>query len=64
MPEIVPKVYGYHIYFWSNEGEPVEPIHFHISKEPHKNATKVTLRMVEKFVREGCSSLIFVCVIK
>ena len=41
MPEIVPKVYGYHIYFWSNEGEPVEPIHFHISKEPYKNATKV-----------------------
>ena len=35
MPEIVPKVYGYHIYFWSNEGEPVEPVHFHISKEPH-----------------------------
>ena len=41
MPDIVQKVYGYHIYFWSNEGEPTEPIHFHVSKNPHKNATKV-----------------------
>ncbi len=28
MPDIVEKAYGYHIYFWSNEGEPLEPIHF------------------------------------
>lgn len=34
------KAYGYHIYFWSNEGEPPEPIHVHFSEEPHKNATK------------------------
>lgn len=41
MPDFVSKAYGYHIYFWSNEGEPLEPIHFHISYSPHKNATKV-----------------------
>ncbi len=41
MPDIVEKAYGYHIYFWSNEGEPPEPIHFHISYKPHKDATKV-----------------------
>ncbi len=40
MPDIVEKAYGYHIYFWSNEGEPLEPIHFHISRVPHKDATK------------------------
>ncbi|MBQ8995721.1 MAG: DUF4160 domain-containing protein [Oscillospiraceae bacterium] len=39
MPEIL-KAYGYHIYFWSNESEPLEPIHVHFSKSPHKNATK------------------------
>ncbi len=40
MPDIVRKAFGYHIYFWSNEGDPIEPIHFHISEVPHKNATK------------------------
>lgn len=39
MPDIL-KVYGYHIYFWSNENEPLEPLHIHISKSPHPNATK------------------------
>ena len=41
VPDIVQKVYGYHIYFWSNENYPTEPIHFHISQNPHANATKV-----------------------
>ena len=40
MPDALAKAYGYHIYFWSNEGEPLEPIHIHISKTPHPNATK------------------------
>ena len=34
------KAYGYHIYFWSRENEPLEPIHVHFSKTPHENATK------------------------
>ena len=34
------KVFGYKIYFWSNENN--EPIHIHISKgNPTKNSTKV-----------------------
>lgn len=41
MPQIF-RMGEYRIYFWSNEGEPLEPLHFHISKgKPSKNATKV-----------------------
>ncbi len=40
MPAALEKYSGYHIYFWSNEGDPLEPIHVHISKKPHPNATK------------------------
>lgn len=40
MPKFM-ELFGYYIYFWSNEGNPVEPIHVHISQNPHKNATKV-----------------------
>lgn len=40
MPDALEKAYGYHIYFWSNENEPLEPLHIHISKTPHPNATK------------------------
>ena len=36
------KVFGYKIYFWSNENN--EPIHIHISKgKPTPNSTKVWL---------------------
>lgn len=41
MPQIF-KVAGYLIYFWSNENEPLEPIHVHITNGvPTANATKV-----------------------
>lgn len=40
MPNIL-DVLGYKIYFWSNENFPLEPIHVHISQQPHQNATKV-----------------------
>lgn len=40
MPNIL-EILGYRVYFWSNESKPLEPIHVHISKNPHKNATKV-----------------------
>ena len=41
MPQIF-SIGSYIIYFWSNEGEPLEPVHVHISKfHPEKNATKV-----------------------
>ena len=36
------KVFGYKIYFWSNENN--EPIHIHISKgSPTQNSTKIWL---------------------
>lgn len=40
MPQLM-TLFGYKVYFWSNENNPLEPIHVHISKHPHKNATKV-----------------------
>lgn len=41
MPQIF-KVGSYWIYFWSNESEPLEPIHVHISEgKPMPNATKI-----------------------
>ena len=30
MPQIF-RVAGYIVYFWSNENEPLEPIHVHVS---------------------------------
>ncbi len=33
--------YGFVVYYWSNEGKPLEPLHFHVAKQPRKNATKV-----------------------
>lgn len=43
MPKIM-EILGYIIYFWSNEGQPSEPVHVHISKKPNKNGTKVWLK--------------------
>lgn len=41
MPQIF-KVGSYIIYFWSNENEPIEPVHVHIAEnKPTEHATKV-----------------------
>lgn len=41
MPRIF-KIGSYSVYFWANEGMPLEPIHVHISpNQPTANATKV-----------------------
>ncbi len=41
MPQIF-KLGSYWVYFWTNEGEPKEPVHVHISKgKPVPNGTKV-----------------------
>ncbi len=41
MPQIF-KVGSYFVYFWSNESNPLEPIHVHISSgEPTEKSTKV-----------------------
>ena len=40
MPQVF-KADSYWIYFWTNENEPIEPVHVHISKgKPTSNATK------------------------
>ena len=39
MPNFM-TIFGYHIFFWSNENEPLEPVHIHISKKLGANATK------------------------
>ncbi len=41
MPQIF-KIGSYWVYFWSNENEPLEPVHVHIAQgAPTANATKV-----------------------
>lgn len=43
MPRVF-KMGPYLVYFWSDECEPLEPVHVHVSiGEPDKNATKVWL---------------------
>ena len=43
MPQVI-KVGAYTIYFWLDEGRPLEPIHVHIAEGvPRANATKVWL---------------------
>ena len=41
MPRVF-KIGNYIIYFWINEGTPLEPVHVHVSLDkPVKNATKI-----------------------
>lgn len=50
MPQVF-KVGAYWIYFWANEGEPLEPIHVHIAEgRPHQNATKVWITSAGKCI--------------
>ena len=41
MPQVL-RIGPYSVYFWSNEGKPLEPVHVHIAKgTPEPNATKI-----------------------
>ncbi|MBD5428209.1 MAG: DUF4160 domain-containing protein [Treponema sp.] len=41
MPHIF-KIGAYLVFIWINEGEPLEPVHIHVSeRRPAKNATKI-----------------------
>ena len=43
MPQVF-RVGLYVIYFWANEGKPLEPVHVHVSQgTPSENATKIWL---------------------
>ncbi len=48
MPQIF-KIGSYIVYFWSNENEPLEPIHVHIAKgRASSNATKIWITSTGK----------------
>ena len=41
MPQIF-KIGSYWVYFWTNENEPLEPVHIHLAEgKPVPNATKI-----------------------
>lgn len=41
MPQVF-KIGPYWVYFWSNEGKPLEPVHVHVAEgSPVANATKI-----------------------
>lgn len=48
MPQVF-KIGAYWVYFWSNEGRPLEPVHVHISEGvPRENSTKVWITKAGK----------------
>ena len=50
MPQVF-KVGAYLVYFWANEGKPLEPIHVHIAQgRPKPNATKVWITSAGKCI--------------
>lgn len=50
MPQVF-KVGSYWVYFWANEGKPLEPVHVHIAQgSPRQNATKVWITSVGKCI--------------
>ena len=41
MPQVF-KIGSYWVYFWSNENDPLEPVHVHVAEGvPSANATKI-----------------------
>lgn len=50
MPQIF-RIGNYTIYFWSNEGMPIEPIHVHVSEGyPTANSTKIWITVTGKCI--------------
>ena len=48
MPQVF-RIGSYWVYFWSNENEPLEPVHVHISQGcPRENTTKIWLTKAGK----------------
>ena len=48
MPQVF-KIGSYWVYFWSNEGDPLEPIHVHVAEgSPVINATKIWITSAGK----------------
>ena len=50
MPSLF-SIFGYKVYFWSNENDPLEPVHVHVSEgAPNANATKYGLQKLESAI--------------
>ena len=50
MPQIL-RIGPYIVYFWSNEGDPLEPIHVHVTKgQAVANATKLWVTRSGKII--------------
>ena len=50
MPQVI-KIGAYVIFFWLDEGKPLEPVHVHIAEGvPRANATKVWLTQSGKAI--------------
>ena len=48
MPQVF-KIGSYWVYFWSNESDPLEPVHVHVSEgAPAPNATKIWITRAGK----------------
>lgn len=48
MPQVF-KIGSYWVYFWSNENDPLEPVHVHVAEgSPQPNATKIWLTRTGK----------------
>ena len=48
MPQVF-KIGSYWVYFWSNENDPLEPIHVHVSQgSPNAGATKIWITQAGK----------------
>lgn len=48
MPQLF-RIGSYWVYFWANEGEPLEPVHVHVAQgAPRANATKIWITKTGK----------------
>ena len=64
MPQIF-KIAGYLVFFWSNESEPLEPIHVHISEgKANANATKIWITSTGKAILAHNSSKIKIQILR
>ncbi len=58
MPQVF-KIGGYWVYFWSNENDPLEPVHVHVAEgRPSPNGTKIWITKSKKCFVENNNSQI------
>lgn len=58
MPQVF-KIGSYWVYFWSNENDPLEPIHVHVAEgRPKVNGTKIWITSSGKCLLENNNSQI------